>query len=71
MGKLIIKAKEYDGVKNVKFLIDDSTLLIYEDNYKVIGPATLDEKKNVATLSNGKRYKVLSDRSLKRIKAKG
>ena len=71
MRKLIIKAKDYNGFKNVKFLIDDSDLLLFNDNYKVIGQAELDKKKNVATLSNGKRYKVFSDRSLKRIKAKG
>jgi len=71
MGKLIIKAKDYNGFKNVKFLINERDLLLYNDNYKVIGPATLDKKKNVATLSNGKRYKVFSDGSIKRVKAKG
>jgi len=62
MKKLLTNHKDYNGIKNVKFIMNVDDFRLKDSNIEVI--ATVDVKKKAFTFE-GETYKVFSDYSVK------
>lgn len=65
--KLIVKAADYNGHRDVLFMMDADdprlTMKGFSHNYTRIGGGRFDAKAKVFTTNDGARYEVFRDRS--------
>ena len=67
--KAIVLCKDYNGVKNVLFMMETEDFRFNDGNYSLLTGGTYDRKKGVFHGENGKDYLVFVDWSVREVKS--